>query len=378
MLKPQRIMIIPLMILLVILLTSCNEGKNKNLPQNARPAGSESTKKESTQPKNMPEEVLYVCEFTRNQVSVIDLVTGQTVKEIPVGAKPVALIKSPDNRYVYVANSGSGDIYSINTKTGEIEAKISIGNQPVAMTLNSTGTKLYALDYFFNRVSVVDLKLRSMIGFYELNTRGFQDRIEPPDCCSDFFGEPMGAGRKPSAVVLDEAAGKLYVGNMGTWDVAVISLEEEKEVNAYDATFGINEMLLIEEENILYISAAGNEIDINDFILKLDLKGGGTVEKIAVGKKPVDLALSPDRQILYVLTQDDAKLTALSRKNGKIIAQCFLNGKPGALILADGGSTAFIADPLKGTVQIVDTKTFSVIKEFEAGVTPKSLVYVKQ
>ncbi|WP_242830592.1 YncE family protein [Desulfitobacterium hafniense] len=333
--------------------------------------------KPSEKEKVMPKEALYVCHYTTNQVAVIDLATGETVKEIPVGAKPIALIKSPDEKYVYVANSGSGDVYKISTASGEIEAKIAIGNQPVAMTLNATGDILYVLDYYLNRVSIVNLNLRSMVGFYPLNTFGFEERIEPLDCCSDIFGEPMGAGRKPSALALDEARGKIYVGNMGTWDIAVIDIREEKEVETFNATFGINEMIFVgSDNNRLVVSAAGNEIDINNFILSMDLKGGGNIDKLQVGEKPVSIASSPDGSVIYVVTENDRKLWGLKSENGKIIGSCELKGQPGDVVLSRDGGKAYIADLLGGTIFVVDTGDYTIWDNIQAGVTPKALVYV--
>ena len=384
MLRLDRIIAVLLVMLLSVVITACNPKQNNNQPsqppnsvQTARPAQVDNSVNKLNQNGKMPKEALYVCQTTRNQVAVIDLATDEIVKEIPVGAKPMALIKSPDNRYIYVANSGSGDVYIINTLSGEIDAKISMGNQPVAMAVNKAGDKLYALDYYLNRVSVLDLMLRSMIGVYELNTYGFDERIEPPDCCSDIFGEPMGAGRKPSAIVLDEAENRIYVGNMGTWDVAVIDVAKEKEEKVYDAIFGINDMFLAGPGKKLFISAAGNEIEINDSILILDTKGGEIIDKLKVGVKPVSMALSPDGLIIYVITQKDTMLTGLKVVTGEIINQCLLKGEPGDIAISEDGNKAFVANVLDGTVLIMDTNTYSVLKTIEAGVTPKALVYIK-
>jgi len=164
MLRLDRIIAVLLVMLLSVVITACNPKQNNNQPsqppnsvQTARPAQVDNSVNKLNQNGKMPKEALYVCQTTRNQVAVIDLATDEIVKEIPVGAKPMALIKSPDNRYIYVANSGSGDVYIINTLSGEIDAKISMGNQPVAMAVNKAGDKLYALDYYLNRVSVLDL-----------------------------------------------------------------------------------------------------------------------------------------------------------------------------------------------------------------------------
>ncbi|ACL21490.1 40-residue YVTN family beta-propeller repeat protein [Desulfitobacterium hafniense DCB-2] len=350
-------------------------GTGAQIQNQAQAPAEEPSNEPAGEPKKMPEEALYVCQYTTNQVAVIDLATGETVREIPVGAKPIALLQSPDGHYVYVANSGSGDVYRISTVSGEIEARIAMGNQPVAMAINSAGDRLYVLDYYLNRVSSVDLKIRSMVGFYPLNTCGFEERMEPPDCCHDIFGEPLGAGRKPSAIVLDEAENKIYVGNMGTWDIAVIDLQEGKEVEAYDAAFGINEMIFAGSASRLYISAAGNELDINDAILSMDLKGGGKTDKVKVGEKPVSIASSPDGTILYVVTEKEAKLVGLDTETGQVTGQCLLSGQPGDLALSKAGDKAYIANLLEGTVFVVDTRDYEILETLQAGVTPRALVY---
>lgn len=372
--------IIPLLLLAISLtLIACTQPAGTREPVQGAGTSAQApapTKEPADGPKKMPEEALYVCQYTTNQVAVIDLATGETVRKIPVGAKPIALLKSPDGRYVYAANSGSGDVYRISTVSGEIEARIAMGNQPVAMAINSAGDMLYVLDYYLNRVSIVDLKIRSMVGFYPLNTFGFEERIEPPDCCNDIFGEPLGAGRKPSAIVLDEVKNKIYVGNMGTWDIAVIDLQEEKEVEAYDAAFGINEMIFAGSPSQLYVSAAGNEIDINDFILSMDLKGGGKTDKLKVGEKPVSIATSPDGTILYVVTEKEAKLVGLDTETGQVTGQCLLSGQPGDLVLSKAGDKAYIANLLEGTVFVVDTRNYAILETLQVGVTPKALVYI--
>ncbi|HHY26262.1 MAG TPA: YncE family protein [Desulfitobacterium dehalogenans] len=375
MIKHNKIILL-LLLVISLALTACAQPVSKTEPVQREKIAQAPAKDPADEQREMPKEALYVCRYTTNQVAVIDLATGETVKEIPVGAKPMALLKSPDEKYIYVANSGSGDVYRINTSTGEIEAKIAIGNQPVAMAINSTGEVLYALDYYLNRVSIVDLNIRSMVGFYPLNTFGFEERIEPPDCCNDIFGEPLGAGRKPSAIVLDEAKGKIYVGNMGTWDIAVIDLQEEKEVETFDATFGINEMILSGTDNKLYVSAAGNEIDINDFILSMELKGGGDVDKLKVGGKPVSITSSTDDTALYVVTEEEAKLVGLDTESGRVIDNCPLSGQPGDIVLSKDGRKAYIANLLEGTVFVVDTSNYTILDTIQAGVTPKALVYI--
>lgn len=362
---------------LILVLTSCasqQTGSKPSQPQNGQNPPLISPEAEA---ETMPEEAIYVSLITMNQVAVLDSATGEIVKEIPVGAKPAALVKSPDNRYVFVANSGSGDVYMINTSTGEIDAKVSMGVQPVAMTMNTAGDKLYVVDYYLNRVSALDVKLRSMTEFYELNRLGYDDRSEPLACCRDIFGEPVGEGRSPSTIALDEDAEKIYVGNLGTWDVAVLDMVAGKEIATFDAAAGINKMFISSQDH-LYLSAAGNDLENNETIIVLDLKGGEIKDRIEVGEKPVSMALTSDRKTVYVVTKDDAKLSGISLATGEIISSCSIGGEPGDIVLSEDGKKAYITDSLAGTITIVDLDAYSVLNTIDVGITPKSLVFIEK
>ncbi|HWB61930.1 MAG TPA: bifunctional YncE family protein/alkaline phosphatase family protein, partial [Chitinophagales bacterium] len=100
-------------------------------------------------------------------VSVIDLKTGITEKEIPVALHPNAIIKSPDEKYIYVANGNSDEVSVISTATNtvcdSISVKLSkennpyIGSSPNALALDKTGEKLYVANGMDNALAVIKL-----------------------------------------------------------------------------------------------------------------------------------------------------------------------------------------------------------------------------
>ena len=103
----------------------------------------------------------------RGTVSVFDLKSGNILQEINVGLHPNAIISSPDQKFVYVSNGNSDNIYVIDAQSEKvvdsIPVRISlkdnpfIGSSPNALAINSTGTRLYVANGMDNALAVVDL-----------------------------------------------------------------------------------------------------------------------------------------------------------------------------------------------------------------------------
>nr|WP_294941076.1 bifunctional YncE family protein/alkaline phosphatase family protein [uncultured Mucilaginibacter sp.] len=100
-------------------------------------------------------------------VSVINIATGSTIKEIPVGLHPNAIINSPDGQFVYVANGNSDDVSVLSVAGLKTVATLSVklmpgkksfvGDTPNALAINADGTILYVANGLDNAVAVMQL-----------------------------------------------------------------------------------------------------------------------------------------------------------------------------------------------------------------------------
>ncbi|HET7896079.1 MAG TPA: beta-propeller fold lactonase family protein, partial [Flavisolibacter sp.] len=99
-------------------------------------------------------------------VSVINLQTGKTEKEVAVGLHPNAIISSPDQNYVYVANGNSDHVSVLNTETNTVVHSIPVqlnkdadyvGDSPNALALDQRGATLYVSNGLDNAIAVVKL-----------------------------------------------------------------------------------------------------------------------------------------------------------------------------------------------------------------------------
>ncbi|MCC8423469.1 bifunctional YncE family protein/alkaline phosphatase family protein [Mucilaginibacter sp. UR6-11] len=117
-------------------------------------------------------------------VTVLDLATGNIVKEIAVGLHPNAIVGSVDEHFVYVAN-GNSDMVSVISvgslqNIESIDVKLNpgkksyIGDTPNALAIDQAGTSLYVANGLDNAVAVVKLgKNAAVSGIGRSEVKGF-------------------------------------------------------------------------------------------------------------------------------------------------------------------------------------------------------------
>jgi len=102
---------------------------------------------------------LYVAEATADQVAIVAIASGKTVKTIPVAAHPVGLALCAQGQTLYVSSAQTaGKVQVIDLRRAKVVRSIAVGHTPVALNLSPDGQRLYACNQFDHSVSIVDLK----------------------------------------------------------------------------------------------------------------------------------------------------------------------------------------------------------------------------
>jgi YVTN family beta-propeller protein len=157
---------------------------------------------------------------SQGTVSVF-LPDGSLVKEIPVGLHPNAVINSPDEKFIYVANGNSDYISVISAdnlqKRDTISVKLVqgkksfIGDTPNALAINAQGTTLYVANGLDNAVAVIRLGVNAA-------TRGSGKNVVEGFIPTEAY---------PGGLALD--GNNLFVTNLEGEGARVSSLEGSKK-----------------------------------------------------------------------------------------------------------------------------------------------------
>lgn len=107
---------------------------------------------------------LYVAESTADQIAVLALPSGKTVKRIPVAANPKGLALSAPGQTLFVSSAQArGQIQVIDLRRGKVTGSIRVGHTPVSLCPGPDGQRLYVCNQFDHSVSIVDLPSRKEI-----------------------------------------------------------------------------------------------------------------------------------------------------------------------------------------------------------------------
>ena len=106
-------------------------------------------------------------------ISAFDLASGALIAELEVGLHPSAMIVSPDQKKLYVANANSDTVAQISTSIPKLERSIAVplykkaplGSSPNALAIHPDGRTLFVANGANNAVAVVDLRSAKVKGF---------------------------------------------------------------------------------------------------------------------------------------------------------------------------------------------------------------------
>jgi len=117
---------------------------------------------------------VYVTELTLNQIVQISTVTYKVVAQIAVGARPTAIVITPNGHAAYVTDSalfgGTPDVEEINLRRNRVIASVLVGTDPVALVLNAKGTTLYVTNQLSSTVSVINTLDNTVIATIPVGT----------------------------------------------------------------------------------------------------------------------------------------------------------------------------------------------------------------
>ena len=136
---------------------------------------------------------------SEGSLSVVDLRTGRVRSELPTGRHACGLARSPDGRWVAVANAAEDTVSIIDTRRDQVAETISLrwhegdllGATPNALTFDRTGRRLLVCNGTQNAVAIIAFAPghSRLIGLIPV-------------------------GWFPAAIACDDVRGKIYVANL--------------------------------------------------------------------------------------------------------------------------------------------------------------------
>ena len=171
----------------------------------------------------------YVTSLAGGSVTVIDLVTGKVVKDIPTGKGAEGLDATPDGREVWVANRDANTITVIDVKTLAPVFTINATEFPIRVKITPDG-----------RRAVVTFTGSGDVGVYDTATRVQAARIPigreaVAGAETRVFQKRFGTSPAPVGLLIAPDGGRAFVSAGHADVVAVIDLQKLRVDDAWTA-----------------------------------------------------------------------------------------------------------------------------------------------
>jgi YVTN family beta-propeller protein len=282
---------------------------------------------------------LYVSHYTADKVSVIDTVKGSVIREIKldVGANPVGLALTRDNRHLYVCNRGLGRVSVIDTLTDKVVKEIPVGLGPYAVTLSPKEDIAYVTNTYSDDIYVIDMKTNAVIRTIKVEEKPAMAAFTPD-------------GR--FAYVTNYLAGSITYIDASTH----LALSTLKSVGEHP--FGI---VAAPDNRFAYFANDHSRVSV------IDMRNNRIVDHIPVGHAPIAVAVSPAGDIVYVNNRFGDTVSVIDSGTRKVVKEIKVGEESMRIALSGDGKYLYVVrgEWREGALVIVDTAANEVVKELE-------------
>ena len=292
---------------------------------------------------------IYVTNQLDNTASVIDGASHKTVATVRVGISPAQMAVSPDQKSVYIANTGSNTVSVLNTDNDTIARTIALppGSKPIDVAANPNGRYLYTADGGSNRVSVIDTRANRVVASVRVGT------------------QPLSVAAAPDGKTVDAA-------NSGSGDVSVIDARTNSVVRAIPTGRFPSGVAVTPDGGSLYVTNELSGVTVID-------AGNGTVAARLREPSPFSVAMSPTGDRAYVTGLGPGTVTAIDTGTHRVSSTVSVgpHGTDPFTVRATG-EAVYVANQGADTLSVIDQGTFRVTATIATGNSPYGIAVVQR
>ncbi len=276
---------------------------------------------------------VYVANSGSNSISVIDPTTNKIENEIQVrfGREPEGIAVgalSSNIELLFVANRGSDNVSVINTTTYQELERVEVGRSPVAVAVDPPAAELTGTRFLsFEDVHVLRSYRERFLNVYVVNRDSNNVSVLRMDSATGRVSEVMTLNVEwsPIALDVDYQRGKVYVANYKSDKLSVIDILQTVKGNTADAVSTINNVgfsiidIVADPafDRIYLLKEVPGEI----MIIRPFPAGPGSLKSalppvmgiIPVGSLPRTLLLDREGRKLYVVNRGSDNLSVIDK-----------------------------------------------------------------
>ena len=260
---------------------------------------------------NIDESKLPPPDRSADGIGVVDLETHKLVRTLPGGQDPESFDLSKDGARLFVSNEETAEMSVLDVPSGEILKRIPVGEEPEGVQVRPDGRFVYVTAEESGSIAAVDTQQLSAAAH-------------------------IVTGQRPRSIVFTRDGSLGFVTNELSSSVSVLD-PQTHEVLAQIAIEGAPNKpqrpmgaVLSPDDRYLYVSTGrGGAIAV------IDVAKRNVVRMIAdVGARPWGIAMSRNGERLYTANGPSDDVSILDRARGQVRARVPVGGSPWGVVVA--------------------------------------------
>lgn len=193
----------------------------------------------------------------------------------------------------------------------------------------------------------------------------------------------------PSALAAPAKWERLYVSAEDGNEIVVVDPEAATVVERLAVGKRPRGMKVSPDGKFLYVALSGSPragpgVDESklppgdraaDGIGVVELATGNVLQTYKSGQDPESLDLSRDGKTMFVSNEETAEVSVLDIATGKIVHRVAIGREPEGVTLRPDGQVAYVTSEQDSEVAAIDTRTFAVLARIPGGPRPRSIAF---
>ena len=308
--------------------------------------------------------ILFVALRDEDAVAVIDMGPGEEVARIPTGSNPLSVLMTPDERYLFVANTGGSEgtsenrVTVIETATHRVAASIEVDTAPLDLALSANGQLVYVTNSQSKSISVIEVASLTV-----------RNRIRVP------------VARGPYGVAIHPNGSRLYVTDIDGNQVLVVDTARRATVGRIDVIEEPRSLVISADGKRLYVSGGDFGDDGGGGIAVVDTESESVVTTILIDAGIFRLALSPDGSRLYGTDRSNAQLIVVDVAQNRVVnsVKVLPEGEETRdLFVSRDGSQIYVTNQESNDLVIFDAESLQILRTLSFENRPRGIAVRSQ
>ena len=288
-------------------------------------------------------------------LALIDPESGATAGTVPVGQGPHELVTSADGKFAFASNYGTGPAPGHTISMIDLAARKELRRIDVAPLSRPHGLAFAAGKLYFT--AEADKKIAS----YDPATNTIDWQFETGQTTTHMVLPAKDARTFFTSNIGSDSISVIEQGSGDTWTQTVVPVGKGPE--------GLD------------LSPDGRELwsahSRDGGVSIVDVRTKKVTQTINVGTKRSNrIKFTPDGRFALISDLEAGDLVVLDTGTRKEIKRVPLGKMPEGILIAPGGSRAFVAVNGDNHIAVVDLKSWQVIKKIATGVGPDGMAWV--